>query len=82
MNIRQFGPGDWWPRPDQAAAGALDHLPPGQWPGLASKWRAAGFDLEPLRGSPSFKLANPRLATERIVAVHLAGVATGLSLLG
>jgi hypothetical protein len=44
MRIDEFGLGDWWPRPDQAAAGALDHLPADQWPMLAAKWLAAGFD--------------------------------------
>jgi hypothetical protein len=27
MTIDEFGLGDWWPRPAQTAAGALDHLP-------------------------------------------------------
>ncbi|HET7016668.1 MAG TPA: hypothetical protein VFI65_22290 [Streptosporangiaceae bacterium] len=30
MNVDEFGLGDWWPRPDQAAVGGLDHLPVGQ----------------------------------------------------
>lgn len=47
--IDWFGLRDWWPRPKQAAAGALDHLPPDQWPRLAKKWLAARFDSEPLR---------------------------------
>jgi hypothetical protein len=41
--------GDWWPRPEEAAAGGLDHLPVDQWPSLAAKWLAAGFDSESLR---------------------------------
>lgn len=49
MSIDEFGLGDWWPRPDQAAAGALDHLPVDQWPMLAAKWLAAGFDSQSLR---------------------------------
>jgi hypothetical protein len=49
MSIDRFGLGDWWPRPRQAAAGALDHLPPDQWPALAAKWLAAGFDSQSLR---------------------------------
>jgi hypothetical protein len=49
MSVDKFGLGDWWPRPDQAAAGALDHLPAGQWPMLAAKWLAAGFDSPLLR---------------------------------
>jgi hypothetical protein len=49
MTIDEFGLGAWWPRPDQAAAGALDHLPVGQWPTLAAKWLAAGFDSSLLR---------------------------------
>jgi hypothetical protein len=49
MRIDRFGLGDRWPRPQQAAAGALDHLPPDQWPMLASKWLAAGFDSQSLR---------------------------------
>lgn len=49
MTIDEFGLGDWWPRPDQAAAGALDHLPVDQWPMLAAKWLAAGFDSPLLR---------------------------------
>lgn len=49
MSIGKFGLGDWWPKPKQAAAGALDHLPPDHWPMLAAKWLAAGFDSEPLR---------------------------------
>ncbi|HXB49830.1 MAG TPA: hypothetical protein VNW50_18865 [Streptosporangiaceae bacterium] len=47
--IDEFGLGGWWPRPDQAAVGALDHLPAGQWPMLAAKWLAAGFDSPLLR---------------------------------
>jgi hypothetical protein len=47
--IDRFGLGDWWPRPEQAAAGALDHLPADQWPMLAAKWLAAGFDSPLLR---------------------------------
>ena len=49
VKIDRFGLGDWWPRPDQAAAGALDHLPSDQWPTLAAKWLAAGFDSPLLR---------------------------------
>jgi hypothetical protein len=49
VKIDRFGLGDWWPRPDQAAAGALDHLPADQWPRLAAKWLAAGFDSLLLR---------------------------------
>jgi hypothetical protein len=49
MNINEFGLGDWWPHPDRAAAGALDHLPADQWPMLAAKWLAAGFDSPLLR---------------------------------
>lgn len=41
--------GDWWPRPEEAAAGGLDHLPPDQWGSLAARWLAAGLDSEPLR---------------------------------
>lgn len=41
--------GNRWPRPDQAAGGALDRLPPDQWPRLALHWLAAGFDSESLR---------------------------------
>ena len=47
--IDRFGLGSWWPRPEQAAAGALDHLPADQWPMLAAKWLAAGFDSPLLR---------------------------------
>jgi len=36
-------------RPEQAAAGALDDVPLSQWPRQAARWRAAGFDSEPLR---------------------------------
>jgi hypothetical protein len=49
MSGDKFGLGDWWPRPQQAATGALDHLPADQWPMLAARWLAAGFDSEPLR---------------------------------
>jgi hypothetical protein len=49
MSIDRFGLGDRWPRPKQAAAGALDRLPADRWPVLAAKWLAAGFDSEPLR---------------------------------
>ena len=48
QNVDEFGLGDWWPRPDQAACGALDHLPVGQWPMLAAKWLAAGYDSRSL----------------------------------
>jgi hypothetical protein len=47
--IDRFGLGSWWPRPEQAAAGALDHIPAEQWPTLAVKWLAAGFDSPLLR---------------------------------
>ncbi len=49
MSINEFGLGGWWPRPDQAAVGALDHLPVDQWPMLAARWLAAGFDSPLLR---------------------------------
>jgi hypothetical protein len=49
VSVDEFGLGDSWPRPDQAAAGALDHLPSGQWPVLATRWLAAGFDSPLLR---------------------------------
>lgn len=48
-NVDEFGLGGWWPRPDQAASGALDHVPVGQWPMLAAKWLAAGYDSPSLR---------------------------------
>lgn len=47
--IDRFGLGSWWPRPEQAAADALDHLRADQWPMLAAKWLAAGFDSPLLR---------------------------------
>ncbi|HUB38993.1 MAG TPA: hypothetical protein VMA72_09085 [Streptosporangiaceae bacterium] len=47
--IDRFGLGSWWPRPDQAADGGLDHLPADQWPILAARWLAAGFDSPLLR---------------------------------
>jgi hypothetical protein len=49
MIVDEFGLGDWWPRPDQAAAGGLDHLPADDWPMLAAMWLAAGFDSPQLR---------------------------------
>jgi hypothetical protein len=49
VKIDRFGLGDWWPRPEQAAAGGLDHLPADRWPMLAVKWLAAGFDSPLLR---------------------------------
>src|SRR5262245_40025057 len=49
MKVNRLGLGDWWPRPDQAAAGGLDHLPPDQWPMLAARWLAAGFESPWLR---------------------------------
>ena len=49
MKIDRFGLGAWWPRPEQAAVGGLDHLPADQWPMLAAKWLAAGFDSPLLR---------------------------------
>jgi hypothetical protein len=55
MRIDRFGLGDWWPRPEQAAAGALDHLPADQWPTLAAKWLAAGFDSQSLRQLAQFQ---------------------------
>jgi hypothetical protein len=56
VNIDEFGLGDWWPRPDQAAAGALDHLPSDEWPMLAAKWLAAGFDSPLLRQLAAFRV--------------------------
>jgi hypothetical protein len=55
MKVNRFGLGGWWPRPEQAAAGALDHLPPDQWPVLAAKWLAAGFDSPVLRQLAEFE---------------------------
>jgi hypothetical protein len=49
MSVDEFGLGGWWPRPEQAAAGALDRLPSGEWPMLAAMWLAAGFDSPQLR---------------------------------
>jgi len=49
VKIDRFGLGDWWPRPEEAAVGGLDHLPADQWPMLAAKWLAAGFDSPLLR---------------------------------
>lgn len=49
MSIDKFGLGGWWPRPDQAASGGLDHLPADQWPTLAARWLAAGYDSPLLR---------------------------------
>jgi hypothetical protein len=48
MNL-EMSIGNWLVRPEQAAAGALDHRPVDQWPRLAAHWLAAGFDSEPLR---------------------------------
>jgi hypothetical protein len=47
--IDRFGLGSWWPRPERAAAGGLDRLPADQWPILAGRWLAAGFDSPLLR---------------------------------
>jgi len=47
--ILEMSIGNRWPRPGQAAVGALDHVPVGDWPGLAARWLAAGFDSESLR---------------------------------
>jgi hypothetical protein len=55
MSSDEFGLGSWWPRPDQAAAGALDRLPIDQWPMLAVRWLAAGFDSPPLRQLAEFR---------------------------
>jgi hypothetical protein len=41
--------GNRWPRPGQAAVGALDHVPVGDWPGLAARWLSLGFDSHSLR---------------------------------
>jgi hypothetical protein len=49
MSASDFGLGGRWPRPEQAAAGALDDLPASRWPMLAAQWLAAGFDSQPLR---------------------------------
>ena len=49
MSIGKFGLEDRWPRPDQAAVGALDQLPADRWPMLAAKWLATGFDSPSLR---------------------------------
>lgn len=55
MNIDKFGLGRWWPRPDQAAAGDLDRLAIDQWPTLAKRWLAAGFDSPLLRRFAEFR---------------------------
>ena len=55
MSIDRFGLGGWWPRPEQAAAGALDRLPADQWPMLAARWLAAGFDSPSLRQLAQFQ---------------------------
>jgi hypothetical protein len=56
--------GDWWPRPGQAAAGGLDHLPTDQWPSLATKWLAAGFDSESLRQLAQLRSTETRAALD------------------
>src|SRR5260370_7225388 len=50
--ILEMSIGNRWPRPGQAAVGALDHVPVGDWPGLAGRWLAAGVDPESLRQLP------------------------------
>jgi hypothetical protein len=64
VSVDEFGLGDWWPRPDQAAAGALDRVPFGEWPALAALWLAAGYDSPTLR-----QLA--KLRTQRTGAMRL-----------
>jgi hypothetical protein len=60
MSIDEFGLGARWPRPDQAANGALDRLPPDQWPVLAARWLAAGFDSPVLRQLAKIQVERPR----------------------
>jgi len=74
MSIDKFGLGNWWPRPDQAAVGALDHLPSDQWPMLAAKWLAAGFDSPLLRQLAELRIGRHGPASE--------AVSRGLSIVG
>jgi hypothetical protein len=77
MSADKFGLGDWWPRPDQAAVGALDRLPAEQWPMLAAKWLAEDSIRHRCVGSRSFK-SGDWLGTER-TAVPLAEASGGIS---
>jgi hypothetical protein len=72
MNIDEFGLGDWWPRPDQAAVGALDHLPVDQWPMLAAKWLAAGFDSPLLRQLAKLRARDIRAAMHALDLMPVA----------
>jgi hypothetical protein len=53
----ESGLGGWWPRPHQAAAGGLDHVPVGQWPALA-----AGYDSPALRRLVKLRAGEPGAA--------------------
>ena len=79
MSVDEFGLGDWWRRPDQAAVGALDHLPSDQWPMLAAKWLAAGFDSPLLRQLAQLQSGESRLGTEWIGVTALAELADSLN---
>jgi hypothetical protein len=65
VTIDEFGLGDWWPRPDQAAAGPLDHLPADQWPMLAAKWLARSLREDAKRpGSAHIEMNLPAISDE------------------
>ncbi len=57
MSVDKFGLGDRWPRPAQAAAGRLDQLPAHEWPELAARWLAAGYDSSLLRQLAKLRVA-------------------------
>src|SRR5260370_213946 len=51
-----------WVRLEEAAAGALDEVPLELWPHQAARWRAAGFDSEPLRQLAGLRRGEPHAA--------------------
>lgn len=69
MSVDEFGLGDWWPRPDQAALGALDRVPAGEWPALAALWLAAGYESAALRQLA--KLRYERTGAGRLEVIEL-----------
>jgi hypothetical protein len=54
----------WRMGPERAAAGGLEDVPLSDWPRLAARWLAAGFDSEPLRRLAGLRSGENRAAAD------------------
>ncbi len=61
----------WWMGPERAAAGGLEDVPLSDWPRLAVRWLAAGFDSEPLRRLAGLRSSALPRSQRDTAAAHL-----------